>query len=174
MNTVLEVIAVIAIVVYLIGGQLKGQPLRGKRLIVLPVILTVIGAVDLGNGGAAVQTLDIVLIVVSAVVAAGLGVGQGTMMRLERRDGTLWGQLPMAGLWLWAALLSSRGVIAAIGAGAGAHVAASTASILLVLGVNRLAQALVITPRAIRAGIPFAPEKDGSTFLSGAFTSQGV
>jgi len=31
------------------------------------------------------------------------------------------------------------------------------------------AVAAVIVPRAMRAGIPFAPEKDGSTFLGGGF-----
>jgi hypothetical protein len=29
--------------------------------------------------------------------------------------------------------------------------------------------AVVIVPRAVRAGIPFAPERDGSTFLGGGF-----
>jgi hypothetical protein len=31
--------------------------------------------------------------------------------------------------------------------------------------IYQLGQAAVIVPRAMRAGIPFAPEKDGSTFL---------
>jgi hypothetical protein len=30
-------------------------------------------------------------------------------------------------------------------------------------------QAAVIVPRAMRAAIPFAPEKEGSTFLGGGF-----
>jgi hypothetical protein len=41
--------------------------------------------------------------------------------------------------------------------------------VLVVIGLNRLGQAAVIAPRATRAGIPFAPEKDGSTFLGGGF-----
>ena len=32
------------------------------------------------------------------------------------------------------------------------------------LGLNRAAQALVVAPRAVAAGIPFAPEKDGTVF----------
>ena len=40
---------------------------------------------------------------------------------------------------------------------------------VLVVGLNRLGRAAVIVPRATRAGIPFAPEKDGSTFLGGGF-----
>ncbi|HZY75482.1 MAG TPA: hypothetical protein VFE40_04120 [Jatrophihabitantaceae bacterium] len=50
---------------------------------------------------------------------------------------------------------------------AGAQVAASTSTILLLLGINRLAQAAVVLPRALAADIPFAPEKDGRTFLAG-------
>ena len=38
------------------------------------------------------------------------------------------------------------------------------------LGLNRAAQALVVAPRAIAAGIPFAPEKDGSVFGASWFT----
>jgi hypothetical protein len=49
----------------------------------------------------------------------------------------------------------------------GAHVAASSAPIVLLLGVNRLGQAAVITRRALASGIPFAREKDGRVFLAG-------
>jgi hypothetical protein len=51
----------------------------------------------------------------------------------------------------------------------GAHVAASTTPLLFTLGLNRLGQAAVIVPRAMLSGIPFAPERDGRTFLNGAF-----
>lgn len=165
-HTVLVVLATIAIVVYVIGRQLLGEPQRGKRLILLPLVLTIVGAVDLGRGGRHPQTVDIVLIVLSAAVAAGIGFRQGAMMRLEHRGGGLWGQMPVKSLWLWGALVASRVIISVVASASGAHVAASTAPILLVLGVNRLAQAASIAPRAIKAGIPFAPEKDGSTFLS--------
>jgi hypothetical protein len=33
-------------------------------------------------------------------------------------------------------------------------------------------QAAVIGPRAMRAGIPFAPERDGGTFLGAGFGGQ--
>ncbi|MGO8883935.1 MAG: hypothetical protein ACLPUO_18575 [Streptosporangiaceae bacterium] len=47
MSEVLQVLAVVAIVAYVIGRQLKGEPLRGKRVVLLPAILAVIGVVDL-------------------------------------------------------------------------------------------------------------------------------
>ncbi len=92
------------------------------------------------------------------------------MTRLERRDGYLWAQLPKQGLWLWGGLLVSRLAVTGIAHVTGAHVAAGTTAILLMLGLNRAAQALVVAPRAIAAGIPFAPEKDGTVFGASWFS----
>jgi hypothetical protein len=51
-----------------------------------------------------------------------------------------------------------------------AHVAASTGTLLLSLGINRVAQAAVIVPRAMAMGVPFAPEKDGRSFMADTIT----
>ena len=174
MHDVLIVLAVIAVVAFVIVRQLKGEPIRGKRLIVLPAVLALIGIVDLTNAGRHPAAIDIFFICVSALIAAGIGVGQGLMMHLEPRLGALWGKMPVRSLWLWAALIATRVGLDVIASAAHAHVAASTASILLVLGVNRLAQAAVITARALSAGIPFAPEKDGRGLLSGSSGSSGA
>ena len=77
--------------------------------------------------------------------------------------------MPLRGLWLWVALVAWRVLVMVLAARTGAHVAASTTPLLFTLGLNRLGQAAVIVARAMRAGIPFAPEKDGSTFLGGGF-----
>ena len=98
-----------------------------------------------------------------------IGLAFGLITWLESRGGVLWGKLPLRGLWLWVALLAWRVLIMVLAARTGAHVAASTSPLLFTLGLNRLGQAAVIVARAMRAGIPFAPEKDGSTFLADAF-----
>ena len=165
-SAVLEILAVIAIVIYVIGRQLVGEPLRGKRLILLPAVLAVVGLFRLVQHGTPVGVSDIALLTISAVIAAAIGAGQGSMMRLESREGALWGRMPPRALWLWAALIGCRVATMVLASAMGAHVAASSAPIVMLLGVNRLGQAAVITVRALRAGIPFAPEKDGSTFLS--------
>jgi C4-dicarboxylate transporter len=164
---VLKVLAVLAIIGYVITRQLRGEPLRGKRLILLPAILTVVGIVDLGRSTQHLAAVDIVFIAISAVVAAVFGVWQGKVMRLEARDAVLWGQMPASSLWLWFAFIVARIGVNVVASGFDAHVAASTAPLLVTLGVNRLAQAAMIAPRAFAAGIPFAPEPDGRTFLSG-------
>jgi hypothetical protein len=169
--SVLDIVAVVVIVGYVIGKQLLGEHLRSKRLILLPVVLVALGLSQLLGHGNHPRAADIALIAVSAVVASAIGVTQGTLMRLEARDGTLWGQMPLRSLWLWTALVGSRIVVDVIAHGTGAHLAASTAPIILTLGINRLAQAAVVAPRALAAGIPFTPEKNGSTFLGDVFAA---
>jgi hypothetical protein len=167
MNSVLEVLLVVAVVAYVIMRQVRGEAMRGKKLIVLPLVLTVVGILSLTKHSVHPTATDITCMAVSAVIAAGIGVGQGTSMRLESRQGALWGRMPARGLWWWAALLASRLIMSLVAHGLDAKVAASTAPILMLLGVNRIGQALVIAPRALSGPVPFAPEKDGSTFLSG-------
>jgi len=156
--------------VYLVGQQVMGSAVRGKRLILLPAVLTVIGIVEISGGRPQVGPLDVALLAVGAVTAVTIGLGLGAMTRLERRGGYLWAQLPKQGLWLWGGLIASRVVVSGIAGVSGAHVAAGSSAILLMLGLNRGAQALVVGSRAVAAGIPFAPEKDGTTFAAGLFS----
>lgn len=169
--SLLTVLAAIAVVVYVIGQQLVGGPLSGKRVVVLPAVLTGIGILDVSRS-AHPDTADIVLLIVGAAIAIAIGAGLGTMTRLERRDGHLWAQLPKQGLLLWGALIVSRLLIAGIAHAVGAHLADGTTAILLMLGLNRAAQALVVVPRAIAAGIPFAPERDGSVLGASWFSAR--
>jgi hypothetical protein len=165
-SAAIEIIAGVGVVAYIIGRQLVGEPLRGKRVVVLPIVLTVIGFLNLGGNKAHVRGVDIAFLVVGGIVVAGIGVAQGAVLRLESRNGCLWGQLPAQGLWLWLLLVASRVVLTLIAHGAGAEVAGSSSTILLMLGISRLGQAAVVLPRAMFAGIPFAPEKDGTPFLA--------
>jgi hypothetical protein len=166
----LTVLVAIGIIIYVIGQQLLGSALSGKRVVVLPAVLTVIGIIDVSGQKSHLAATDIVLLVVSAAIAIATGAGLGALTRLERRDGYLWAQLPKRGLWLWGGLIVSRLVIIGIAHASGADAAAGTAAILLMLALNRGAQALVVVPRAIAAGIPFAPEKDGSVFGANWFS----
>ena len=155
------VIAGVAIVLYTIGSQLRGTPIRAKRLIIVPGIIAVVGVVNLASRSVLRTGEDIGLIAVGSAVAAVTGLSLGWLMRLERRDGWLWGQLPRRGLWLWAAFFASRGVLVGIARAVGAHVAAATHAELLILGINRLAQAFVVGGRA----------SHGSPPLGGLFTA---
>jgi hypothetical protein len=166
-SEVIRVLAVIAVIGYVIGRQLMGEPLRGKRVVMLPVILAVAGAADLGAHGRHVELADVACLVISGLIAVTIGLLQGRMMRLECRNGALWGQMPVRGLWLWAVLVGSRLIMTVIALAVGTKVAGSSAPIIMLLGINRLGQAAIILRHALATGIPFAPEKDGRSFFSG-------
>jgi hypothetical protein len=166
-SEVIRVLAVVAVIGYVIGRQLMGEPLRGKRVVVLPVILAVAGVLDLGKNGHHVRPADVVFLVISGLIAVTIGVLQGRMIRLESRNGALWGQMPVRALWLWAALVGSRLILTLIALAVGAKVAGSSTPIIMLLGINRIGQAAIVMRHALATGIPFAPEKDGTSFLSG-------
>jgi hypothetical protein len=166
-SEVIRVLAVVAIVGYVIGRQLMGEPLRGKRVVLLPIILAVTGVIDLGTHGRHVAAADVVCLVISGLIALTVGLLQGRMTRLEGRNGALWGQMPLRGLWLWAVLVGSRLIMTVIALAVGAKVAGSGTPMLMLLGINRIGQAAIVMRHALATGIPFAPEKDGTSFLSG-------
>jgi hypothetical protein len=161
----LEIVAVIGIVGLVIYQQFAGQLLRARRVVVLPVIVTVIGVLNLR--GHQLGPADIAWLTAGAAGSLLIGLAFGVMMRLQARDGVLWGQVPLRGLWLWAALIGWRVLIMVLANRTGAHVAGSTTPLLFTLGLNRVGQAAVIMARAARSGIPFAPEQDGRTFGGG-------
>jgi hypothetical protein len=164
----IEILAVIGVIGYVIFRQVQGEPLRGKRAVVLPLVLTVIGFLNLtgnGSGTGHLTGTDVACLAVGTAGSAVIGLAFGAVMRLESRGGYLWAQLPLRGLWLWAALAGWRVLVMVLSSGLHAHVAASAATLLLSLGVNRLAQAAVVVVRATGMGVPFAPEKDGRVFL---------
>jgi hypothetical protein len=168
----LEILVVIGVVGFVIYQQVAGQAVRARRLIVLPAVLTVVGFLDL-HGTKHIHTADIVWLIVGAIGSLLIGLAFGAITRLQERNGALWAQLPLRGLWLWVGLIGWRVLIMALAYKSGAHVAASTTPLLFTLGLNRLGQAAMIATRAMAAGIPFAPEKDGRTFLSGGLNDRG-
>jgi hypothetical protein len=172
-SEVIRVLAVVAVVGYVIGRQLMGEPLRGKRVVVLPVVLAVAGAADLGKNGHHVRPADVAFLVISGLIAVTIGVLQGRMMRLEPRNGALWGQMPARARWRWAVLAGSRLIVTLIALAVGAKVAGSSAPIIMLLGISRPGQAAIVMRHALATGIPFAPEKDGTSFLSGQISGMG-
>jgi hypothetical protein len=168
----LEILVIIGIIGFVIYQQIAGQKVQGRRLVVLPAVLTIVGFLGL-HGAKNLHPADYVWLTIGAAGSLLIGLAFGAVTRLGSRDGVLWAKLPLGGLWLWVALIAWRALIMVIAARAGAHVAASTAPLLFTLGLNRLGQAAVIAARATLAGIPFAPEKDGSTFPSGRSNGPG-
>jgi hypothetical protein len=86
---VLEVLGVVALVISVIARQAAGEPIRARRLIILPGVLTLVGAVDLARRAVHPSDADLVLIAVGAAIAGTIGLAHGRLLRLEVRDGGL-------------------------------------------------------------------------------------
>jgi hypothetical protein len=166
MSDLVSALVLLAVVAFVITSQVKGMTLSGRRMVLLPAVLIGFGAVNLA-GLHGVGGLDIACIAVSAAIAAAIGLGQGSAMRLESRGGALWGRLPLRGLWWWAALIAARIGMLAIAAALGAKAAGSVDAVFLVLGINRLAQSAMIGLRASRAGLPLGGPASRPAFTDG-------
>src|ERR1700722_15988954 len=117
----LEILVVVAVIGFVIYQQLMGQALQGKRTVLLPVIITVVGFLDLRNSHH-LRPADIAWLAVGAAGSIGIGMAFGVIMRLESRNGALWARMPVKGLWLWVALVGWRVLIMMLAASTDAHV----------------------------------------------------
>lgn len=66
----LEILAVVGIIGFVVFRQLQGEPLRGKRTVLLPAILTVIGYTDLRKEAGHLGGADVACLVVGVAGSA--------------------------------------------------------------------------------------------------------
>jgi hypothetical protein len=159
----LTILLAIAAVGYMLWSRMKGQPLRAKRLLVLPVVLTVIGATDLSGSSAPHLTpKDIGFLVASVVVSAVLGAARGATVELYPQRGELWQRYRPSTIGLWVVLIVTKVVLVAVAGAAHASAGGGTNTLLVSLGASLAAEAAIVGPRALSTGLPFAAEKKGS------------
>ena len=159
----LTVAVAVAAVAYVLWSRMKGQPLQAKRLLVLPVVLTVLGITDLtGSSAPHLTAKDMAFLVLSAGISAVLGAARGATIELYSRGGELWQRYRPATAALWITLIAARLILIAIAAAAHASAGAGTSTLLLTLGVSLLAETAIVAPRALSTGLPFAADRKDS------------
>ncbi|MFT4233684.1 MAG: hypothetical protein QM607_01560 [Microbacterium sp.] len=119
-----------------------------------PVILAVAGLATLSgqHGWAHVSALDVSLLLVELVLSCGVGAVMGAISRFRPAGDGLETRAGWVGLALWLVLIALRIALSVFAARLGADLTASTGMILLLVGANRAARALVILRRAARVG----------------------
>lgn len=151
----LTILVAVAAVAWVLWSRMKGQPLKARRLLALPVVLIVIGATSLGRlSGAAV-----VFLVISLALSVTLGAARGATIELYPNQGELWQRYRLTTVALWVALIVAKVVLIAVAAAANASAGGGTNSLLVTLGASLAAEAAVVGPRALSTGLPFAVEK---------------
>jgi membrane protein CcdC involved in cytochrome C biogenesis len=169
MTSVVSVLVVAALAVLMIVRRLAGQPVQAKRLFLLPLIMLAVGGYEVVKSGSGVSASLWLSIVVTGVLSVVLGMARGATLRLYERDGALWQRYTWVTFVVWGVSFVVRfGVRALIGGDAayrtaiahgGLHGATGSTlimSMLVTSGLGFLGEALVVTPRALRLGVPFA------------------
>lgn len=157
--TLTTLVLALAGAAYVIGRQIVGEPVQVRRLLLLPLALVVWGANDLDHGGLPAGAADVFLLVAGAVLAVALGLARGTTVELFTREGVLWCRSTLMTLAVWGASILARGLLLVGAHLLGARAVASSASLLLMLGLTLGAQSLTVYERGTRSGIAFAPDR---------------
>jgi len=155
----LDLVLGLAVIAYLCTRQLSWRPVDPARMWKLPLVLGVAGVFALAQQHVTIHPIDLVILIMSGVAALASGTVMGRIARfrpsaadprlIESRTGWL-------GIAVWFALILVRVVLDVVGHRMGSGLAISTGSILLVLAINRAANALVLTARQPRGAYAVA------------------
>jgi hypothetical protein len=114
----LTVLITAAVIVFVLIRRFAGEPLEGRRLVILPLAVTVIGATQLGD--LHFSPLDVAVLAVEGLAAAALGAVRGTTVQVYSRDGHLWYRYRPLTIAVWIASILLRVLQTAAGHALGA------------------------------------------------------
>lgn len=149
----------LAVVALFIVRQRRNSRFR-ERSLLFPAALGIYGVVLLTDTTKhhALTVASAALLVLSAAASIGFGVIRGRTIELVLRGGELWERASWTTIGIgWGGLLVARAALIGLAAAVGAKVAASPASIPLMLAVTIGAQMLVVRRRARAAGMLLGP-----------------
>jgi hypothetical protein len=149
-----DILLIAAAVVWILVRQLRTAPVRPRLLVLAPLALAYFGLravpTSLWQDAA-----DLVLLAVSGVVSAALGVERGRTIAVWRdAQGTWWRRGSRLTLVLWGALFAARAVFYVLDRAAGHPEASGVGALLITLAVGFAAQNAVT---ALRMSNPARP-----------------
>jgi hypothetical protein len=149
-----QILLIAAVVIYVVGGRLAGQPLQAKRLVVIPAAMTIYGLTQLGHLSAA----GIGALIVEAAIGFGLGALRGVTIHVYEKVGHLWFRYRPLTLAVWVATIGVRVAFAF-----GLHLVGvnvpTAGGILVSFGLSLFGEAAVVAAKAQRLGVPYAPDR---------------
>src|ERR1700730_10042734 len=102
-----QIILIVALLIYVIVRRLQGLPLRIGRVLVVPLVVLALGVSQLTH----LEARDIALLTVEAVVGLGLGALRGGTIALYERGGYLWFRYRPVTVAIWLATVAVRVVL---------------------------------------------------------------
>jgi hypothetical protein len=143
----------LVLILYIASRQLRWRAADPARMLKLPLILGVAGAVLMARQVTAVHPIDVVILGLSAVVAVISGTMMGAIARFRpspTAPGVTESRTGWLGALIWFGLIAVRVGLDVVGRHLGSALAVSTGAILVVLAVNRVTAALVVSARQHR------------------------
>ncbi|NUR73395.1 MAG: DUF1453 domain-containing protein [Hamadaea sp.] len=152
-----QILLIAALIVWTMVRRMAGQPVQSRRMLIIPLGVTVAGVAQLDAGHLA--TVDLAILVVQAALSIGLGLARGASVRLYLRDGVAWSRYRWLTIGLWVATIGVRVVFAVMtGALRSGAAASAMPSLLIGLGVGLLAEAALVLFRVTTSELPLAPD----------------
>jgi hypothetical protein len=159
--TIANVLLYIALIGFVLFKKVQGRPLgTPKKLLMLPVILTVLGFEDATHG--TMKPIEIAVTVIGAAVSLGLGALRGRADKLSIRDGVQFVQWGKTSLMLFFANLLAKLVLDLLGVAGGGTISAAGKSLLFTLGLTLVGEAAVLCLRSTTSGSLFPPRATGN------------
>ncbi|MFB9236131.1 hypothetical protein ACFFWC_11320 [Plantactinospora siamensis] len=159
---------------YVMVRRLAGEPLTSRRIAVLPLILTLVGASNVAGAAHHLSALDAAALAAEILLAVLAGVARGSTVRVYARDGHLWYRYTALTIAIWLVLLALRLGVGWAARSAGADAAVLSAALLLMLGLSLLGEGAVIGRRALATGVPFAPRSARRLARAGLENDRGA
>ncbi|RDI68593.1 hypothetical protein [Nocardia pseudobrasiliensis] len=148
-NAVIEGALVVAVLGWIIYRQSQWRPLDAARMWRAPVVIAVIGLVQMKTAvTGSIGVVAVALLVLSAVLSLAVGVAMGWLSQIRETDGRLWARTGLLGSALWFVLLAVRIGVDVWAHMLGATIVTAVGVILIMLALNRAGRTLVLTWRA--------------------------
>jgi hypothetical protein len=169
MSDPVEIVLVIFAIGYVLVRRLAGQPAEGKRMLLLPAVLIVIGLTSLAHTWSPVS---IAFLVGTTLISVVLGILRGVSIRISERDGIAFMRYTGITVALWIVNIAIK-LGASVMLGFVDHSAESSVSsgLLLSLGAGILMEGLVVLYRALHTDtqIIWSKGKDGASHTTSPF-----
>ncbi len=160
MPSVLLYAAIAALVLYkVVYKQVRGTLLNRRTLVVLPLLLTAVGAYLTLKALPGASAAELGLLAADLLLLAGLGVLRSTTTTLTERDGTTFQKGSAATIGLWVLTVAVRIGVVALGTALGVVGPLTSASIALSLGLSIAVQNATTYRRIQRRGLPLADRR---------------
>jgi hypothetical protein len=157
-----EIVLILAAVCYVMVRRMLGEPAQGRRMLLLPVVLLVLGLSNVS--GQAHTATSLLFLAATGSISVVMGALRGASVRLSEREGIAFVQYTGLTVALWVATLVIKfGANALFGAIDPGEAATAGSSLFLTFGASLLFEGLVVLVRTLRVDsrVIWSKGKDG-------------